>query len=352
MKKNCSIILTIAMIISCFSVFSLDTLAEDKYDDLITARKEYLISRYPKYGKFLEKADGDQQIPTPGFNIGEAYWMQSFFDACDLTVLLYTDEAQNMTFDVVRSSEIIIEGELEIEIEGEYVWSEFTSLFISDMIYITSPEIDAATNSCRSEYYPHLAAKSALRACLDYFDISKEELIAANERMQQDPDCIRELFDDILSDKEFESVRQSNGLFCRAPLEDFMIEALYLEDDEMANNLLSIPYSVYVKEFDSMVTVMSGNYVHSFFYLESSKYYDLDLTSDFMGDFINMLYHSGSPWNGYDKRNYEVSLILKDARAKQLAVQTGEELIFIPLAVVSLAAAVMIINPKRRRRFN
>ncbi|MBE6543523.1 MAG: hypothetical protein E7675_03915 [Ruminococcaceae bacterium] len=337
MKKIYSLALIVAILICCFSVFSLNTLAEDKYDDLIAARKEYLVSKYPAYGEFLEKADVDPQIPVPNFNVGGPYWMQSFFEACDLTVLLYTDAIDDMTFEVYRAYET-----------GDYVWSGFDSLFMSHMLFIVSPEIEAATDSCRADFYRNWEAKSPLRACLDYFDISKEELIAANEKMQEDPDCIREYLN-MLSDEEFESVRNSNGLFCREPLEDFMIEALYLEEDEMANNLLAMPYSVYVKEFDSMVTVVCMyEYYHSFFYLDPSEYYDLDLTSDFMGDFINILYHSGD----IDETNYEVSLILKDARAKQLAVETGEELIFIPLAVVSFAGAVAIVSHNKRKRFN
>ena len=79
-----------------------------------------------------------------------------------------------------------------------------------------------------------------------------------------------------------------------------------------------------------------------------------DLTSMGMSEFIDYLDILKNT-DGFNK-NIELNSSrlqrLKDAQAKQLAVQTGEELIFIPLAVVSLAAAVMIINPKLRRRFN
>jgi len=85
-----------------------------------------------------------------------------------------------------------------------------------------------------------------------YFDISKEELLQAYKTMEENPDVIRPLLS-CLSDKEYESVKGSDGTFGRKP-SDFKIEALYIEDDALAHRLLCDVYSVYVKEFGSVIT--------------------------------------------------------------------------------------------------
>ena len=57
MKKICSIILTIAMIISCFSAFTLNSSADSQYEDLMEARMDYLINSINGYEDYLKNPE-------------------------------------------------------------------------------------------------------------------------------------------------------------------------------------------------------------------------------------------------------------------------------------------------------
>jgi hypothetical protein len=206
---------------------------------------------------------------------------------------------------------------------------------------MTSPEIDAAIQTKdMNEWRPNrLEYNSHLRKCVQYFGITKEELKEANRKMQEEPDSIRTLFP-FLTDDQFEGARKDNGLFCYEPLADFMIEALYLEDEEAANNLLCEPYAVYVEDLDRAVTL-------KMLYDGDLGFSDLlacDLTSDWVGRFLEI--------EGYIKGEIvtarERIIAARDAQLK--ASQTGDGAVSALWVIAFAIPALAFVTIQRKRR--
>ena len=296
---------------------------EDDYSELIAQRQAYFEA---KHGNEV------------GSTWGDFYWLDPYVDGAGLTVLLYTDAAKEWTFDIIEADGYDNGDHFDTLTGGESWFHGWLSWFM------TSPEIDAAIQTKDiDEWRPNrLEYNSHLRKCIQYFGITKEELKEANRKMQEEPDSIRTLFP-FLTDDQFEYARQENGLFCYEPLADFMIEALYLEDDEAANNLLCEPYAVYVKDLDRAVALQM-------LYDGDLGFYDIlacDLTSDWMGRFLEI--------DGYLKYSRELILAhdrISAAREAQLAAaETGDGAVtavwVIALAVPTLVAVVTV---KRKRR--
>ena len=87
----------------------------------------------------------------------------------------------------------------------------------------------------KPEHFSNL--QPMLWAVIHELSIPKEELIRANERMKNDPYSIREIFPN-LTDEEIRCC------FVGRYLDDFLIDALYVEDEETARNLLCTPWSI------------------------------------------------------------------------------------------------------------
>ena len=346
MKKLLSIILALTLILPCISAFVLEASAEDKYAELWKQREEYLKAKYEGYAEYLEKADSQEKIESP-INYGGPF---PYFSACELTILLYTNIAKDLTLEMHRQDPNV-EAYLGRWRTVYYTLFDAKERDIYTDFWVISPEISKAIEDCipRSEEESTVSfveMRSALRACIKFFDIPKEDLIKANKLMQEDPDILRDILPP-MSDAEFERARWESGLFCAAPLEDFMIEALYLEDDVIANNLLCEPYAVFVKEYDSIVILNGTRYIDRFF--DSDIEYDkFDLTPEYMGDFINVCYHADN-W----LLSKDIGIKLRTEREKQLAnpkpPSTGEEVYLIPVALVSLALGALVIYPRRRK---
>ena len=316
MKRIIGLILLICCVLCTVST---TVAAVSIYDDLYSKRQEYLLQKY-----------GDEVYSISG-TWGEDYYFFPYVDGCRLTVLLYTEAAEELTF--VKHEHI--DG-LQNGLSATSDW--FFGIENSRAIYhLTSPELDEATKDC--ENYRGIELRSQLKACIEYFDISKDELIAANQKMQNNPNAIRELFP-FLSDAEFEAAKKGNGMFCIEPLADFMIEALYMDDTEMAYNLLRKPYAVYVKEMDRMVT--SREIDENALDVNDLSHYDL--TSDVMGEFVD-----------FCEKVQEVDsgkiVILRSAREAQLqAAQTGDSVVTALWVVAIALPALAVVTVKRKRR--
>ena len=346
MKKLLSLILTLTLILPCISAFVLEASAEDKYAELWKQREEYLKAKYEGYAEYLEKADSEEKIEVPvGMGGNHTF---TLFVATQLTVLLYTDIAKDLTFEIHR----VYQSDDEIQADNPRGFNVFQTMFdfksgdYEDNFWISSPEIDKVIETCKDFRYEK---KSMLRECIKYFDISKEELKTANKLMQENPESVRNLFP-TLTDKDFENAKNEYGLYCREPLEDFMIEALYLKDDAIANNLLCYTSTVYVKELDCVIGIPDGYYSNDFFVKDYDEYHKYDLTPQYMGDFINLCYHL----SGNRSFIYEDNVLrMKAEREYQLAnpkpPSTGEALYLIPVALVSLALGALVIYPRRRK---
>jgi len=255
---------------------------------------------------------------------GEDFADHPFVPGVTLTVLLYTDVAQELTFIKHEKEGFLLPGE-----------SWFCGL---DNYYISSPEIDTAINVSKYNGW-RVEHSSHLRACIQYFDISKEELIVANQKMQEDAEgkVLRSLFP-FLTDSEFETARKHNGLYYLEPIADFMIEALYLEDDVVANNLLCKPYAVYVKELGETVVIKELELGA----ITVKEFAQFDLTSDWMGDFIDECADDLS------KADYEYLYSAREAQLK--ASQTGDGAVSALWAVAVAIPALAFVTIKRKRR--
>ena len=127
-----------------------------------------------------------------------------------------------------------------------------------------------------------------------------------------------------------------------------------MEDSEIAEILLCHPGSVYIKEREMTFSCLSL-LENSDISVEAICAYDLTTDSfvKFISDMKDTVSKLDDGFNdSYGRTPVERYNLIAAEQQRQLAVQTGEEMIFIPLAVVSLAAAVMIINPKIRKKFN
>jgi len=306
MKRIIAVVIIVATVLLCLAA-SINTV----YADDETSKYQVLLEEKAEYLKDF-KGSGE---------IGK--YLFPLLEEASLTVLLYTDVASNFTFN---------KTEIEDEFENDVFWEDFVPAYYHvfyayDEYLLECNEIneaiaDAWVNQKVSYVHDNLPEGaeyiSGLRACIQYFGITKEELIEANRKMQEEPDSIRDLLG-FLSDKEFEGARWDHGLFCYKPIPNFVIEALYMENDEMAYRLLTKPHSVYIKEFNRVITAWElanywgdsidwGNDIEILL--------SCDLTSDAMGNFIQ------------NNRVLNIAF-LAAAREKQLSEKAGREAAFV-----------------------
>ena len=312
--KFTAIILVTVFLLSSLLSLSISAEKED-YSELIAQKEAYLEERGDYYR-------------------GEYGWLEPYFDATQLTVLLYTDVAKEWSFKKYESEH----GDFENPVVGLYAM--FTD---QNYFYLSSPDIEKAIPTTDTVNY----RTSQLRQCIKYFGITKEQLKEANRKMQEEPNSIRELFP-FLTDGEFEDAKMKyglfSGLFCE-PLADFMIEALYLEDDETANNLLCEPNSVYLKDIDYAINtgwLMDGGR------FSKKDILAADLTSEWVGRFLEYESNKEDP----DPENYTDEIIA--AREEQLRqVQAGENTAaFVGCAVISLSLTAGVVVARRKKKYD
>ena len=312
MKKLISIILALTLVLPCVSIFVLDVNAKDNYDEykeLFEQRKEYIYNT--------------------NYFWGEQYYGYPYSVADVKTILLYTSLANEISVEK-EVPEIMGDGYMDVSLINSY----------NNNYYVVSPEIDEIYDSlpvdADGEYKDY---GPILYHCVRYFDISKEELKKANKKMQDDPDSIRELLS-FLTDEEFEDAKYDNGLFCACPLQDYEIEALYIEDKFIAYNLLVEKYGVYVEEYDETVCIESKDkYYHDFW----DDYANCDLTSQIYGDFFEYC----------EALSFNIPEIpyMKAEREKQLAnPKTGEPVYLVPVAIASLTLGIYAAYPRKKRK--
>ena len=226
-RKIFAVLLTVCMLLSTVGLFTAnaeDTLTYDQYADLMDKKREY-IEEHPDGGIF-----------------------GCYFDS-DLTVLFYTDTAKEWTYE---------RAEVDVENKDVGHYGQLASVFHGHIFYIKCDELEEALETFRYEYeYRHKS--TWLRDFIKYFDISKEELIAANKRMQEEPDSVLSLFP-MLSESDIDRARRKNGLFCEYALPDFLIDILYLEDNR-ASATLSLTRLLIPTNFDRYLCLENGHTV-------------------------------------------------------------------------------------------
>ncbi len=252
-----------------------------------------------------------------------------------LTVLLYTDIAKDLTFEVYTPEDE--DADLE-------VFSPEETIFVYRNSTIMSPEITKATESCRAGTVGE--SRSALRECVKYFDISKEELLEAYRLMREEPEIIRSLFPFITDDEFNDSWNiPEYGFSVMTDIPQYALEALYMEDDAKAHRLLCREFAVYVEDLGIVISasdVLTEGKNFSF-----ENLIRLDLTSDAMGEFIDYWRARYSP-NSDDGKAFAELAAAREAQLK--AAQTGDSAVttlWVVAVAISFLAAVVAIRRKR-----
>ncbi len=330
MKKNKLILIVMLLFVFglnlCFLI-SAETINPEYYAELLQEKKEYLV---------------DREYQPSGADVFSIY---TPLISPPLTVLLYTDIGSTLTIERGYS-----EG-------GDVVATESTWFMFAGedgAEYLCCKEIDEVAKLWKTGSYGAMEARSALRQCVKYFDISKEELLQAYETMEENPDVIRPLLS-CLSDKEYESAKGANGTFGGKPF-DFMIEALYIEDDALAHRLLCDVYSVYVKEFNCVITAYEVFHAwpEQNYEIETEELEKCDLTGEEFAEFFVYCKDVSIPhMEGIDREAALQKLAyLESAREAQLAAkQAGDgavsAVIVLTLALPTLAALVWVRKKRK-----
>ena len=167
----------------------------------------------------------------------------------DLTVLLYTDAFDSLTFErrIFENAQAPQGAFWQIPCERETLYlptvyhgyREGTSYIFSEQLSeILDRRCIEIEDGERTQVLPYL------RGCIEEFDITKEELLAAYELSRSDPDAIREKLS-MFTDEEFEQMK-SRGLLTCIPENDYIVDALYLPDRDEVTSLCLYPFAALV----------------------------------------------------------------------------------------------------------
>lgn len=338
---------------------------EEDYSELIKEKYEYFLSKQNESSEFVDayrKSVNQELLDTRVYS--DCFFQ---FDATPyisyqavgtidysirrgLSVIMYTDIAKDLTLNIYqyKDGQVINKDDHYRHDEWMYI---FTNVYFGgpdDLIYPTgisvqSPEI----NEILGDWFG--ASVYALREVIKHYGITKEELKSAYELSQTNPDHIRQYLSE-LTDDEYERLKGSDGKFISGIPDDFVLEALCVEDDYVARNILLKPSCLYVPEIDQALTY---HCIVEYWSPETGKIPDwdeVDLTSDFVGIYLAIVHNfyyleevrgDAKMWSD-----------IMEARTKQLAKapETGEELILIPTAIASLSLGIYAIASKKFKR--
>ena len=320
-------VLSVLLLLGCFTfIMNIGSFGETDnsyYKELLEQKQEYIQNHYTNEEYY------------------EYYFYHPLFSP-SLVVLLYTDIGEELTFEKEPD-------EADGDTMGmQHNWFKYGSGCLR------SPELTQATKACSTFPYAVRESVSGLRECIQYFDITKEELLAGFKLMKENPDAIRPLLT-VLTDEEYEREKGEDGTFGETDWPEFVIEALFMEDDAMAHRLLTKPFAVYVPELGRVVETNELNYELYYnstapdHYVTFDRLKSYDLTSDAIGEFIE---YQMQRLQNHDTPYARELAELAAAREAQLkAAQTGDGAVN-ALWVVALAMpalAVVVLARKKRR---
>ena len=173
----------------------------------------------------------------------------------DMTVLFYTDAFDEFTFErrVAEDYENGPSWEAPVDRQlrylpsigyTQYIYSEELNQILNERcVYATDYEYedDQWGSYSYTVYDQHLPY---LRGCIDALGITKEELRAACVRSRENPDYIREKLS-MFTDEEFERMKARGELTCNYD-QSYLLDALYLPDENKVRELCLLPYGVAV----------------------------------------------------------------------------------------------------------
>ena len=320
-KLLCALLVCVVLV----PILGSSVLAEGEdayYQELVEQRQEYIQNHYTNEEYY------------------EYYFYHPLFSP-SLVVLLYTDIGEELTFEKEPD-------EADGDTMGmQHNWFKYGSGCLN------SPELAKATEACSTFPYTARESVSALRECVQYFDITKEELLAGFKLMKENPDAIRPLLT-VLTDEEYEKAKGEDGTFGKTDWPEFVIEALFMEDDAMAHRLLTKPFTVYVPELGRVVETNELNYELDYnstapdHYVTFDRLKSYDLTSDAMGEFIE--YQLRYIKNHDTPYAREVAELAAAREAQLKASQTGDGSVNALWVIAFAIPALAFVTIKRKRR--
>ncbi|MBE6543036.1 MAG: hypothetical protein E7675_01410 [Ruminococcaceae bacterium] len=196
------------------------------------------------------------------------------------------------------------------------------------------------------------------RFVIQKLGITADELREAYRRMSEEPEYARQTLKE-LTDSEFEAY--AKYLKNESVPPNFVIEAACMKDEEKAASLLVKPGSAYVKELGYCIDAWDLFFGYKYT-VEDFQNFDLTTVSlkVFFAD-IKAYFEYDSPyydgiffdWEGYDddlgrtpRQRFEALYAEYERQLEN--PKTGEELVFVPLAIVSFILGIMIVCKKRR----
>ena len=235
MKKTLSMILSILLVLNVLYACAIGASAEKSEIENLWAEKLEYDSKYFKPEDY-ENPDYEYYSPESLF----AY--ETFYPyAGALSILLYTDKADELTFSrsyavgeglpavgIVPLAPVFTLGFLKDECIGTWIYCE-------QFEKLVKPYADSYVFACgEREAVPYL------RLAIQEFGITKEELYAAREKSINDSWSVKDVLS--LTDEEVAQKIEEGPVRKGIQIPDFMIEALYLEDEKEADKLLLYPW--------------------------------------------------------------------------------------------------------------
>ena len=318
-----------------------------------------------------QEADVDalwqQKLEHSGFiggrGIGENVREEHFIREINmLTPLLFTDAFKDLTFEVRYAHPdswedgpecwIAEDAQFAYPIAGEmgyrYIYSEELQQILEQYCYKMGAD----------ERLEDILYLPFLRGCIEAFGITREELEAACVKSRENPDAARQVLS-ALSDEEFEIRKLSGKLSSDIDTDSFLMDVLYLPDEQDVRTLLMHHFSTNVNGVTIWTADFLGNYqlsgVGSDEWLEQQ-----DLSTPFFRKFLENAkrsYESDVKYNPHIR--YPSDTPERLAHFEELAnrpPKTGENtaiyaLIF-TLAVLPLGVFAIGAFKKRKERFS
>ena len=323
MKKLFSIVLSVLLLLPIVTSFGLGSAAESTYEELWAEKVAY-ESKYP--------------VGT-GMGDGRVFSKYTIWP----TILLYSEIADQFTFEIAY----VDAGEESVISSGPYVWgfNEYKGV-MQKVLYC--PQLDGGGSWHDG------------RAAIRSLGLTKEQIVAAYQKMENEPEFIRDMLS-YLSDSEFEQlvnmIRYDHSL-TKLP-ENFMLEALTMEDEIWAKRLLCKAGAVYLPEYDKIYSTFElfGDAAVSFEPDFDGFFDGVDLTTrEFQYYFQNLKRHVYEESPGYDEYMYGTVLpkmvYLETEMEKQMTAKETGDASVVSLCIVLLTAPMMIgmIVTKKKRK--
>lgn len=308
--------------------------------------------------KEREKADA-VEFAEPQRDSEESTYKQAFRRAADnIGVLLYTRAAKDWTVKRVYLDE-------NVWYEKDYYFTECTPRTISRhpegyeaTTYMYVPELLPVLAKCYASYEGEenvygYKILPALRAAINEYRLTKEEIVKACEASRKDPDAVRSFFSDF-SDEEFEKMKAEGELSFDLD-RSWLLDALFVKNDEDCALLCITPLATVV---DGVLVRQSYLYYQEYTpeMLSSASLSRLEIKSfeALLRNAKNYVPHSDN-YDPIDDREKTLAYLDRfDAVLNAATPQTGEHTnLYVVSGVSALALAVAIVIylciPDRKR---